>query len=130
MSEGMYAFVEVSAPAPFACLTDPVIVHVDQATVEGGGTITVEAADKKLPSLSILKRDEQTKEVIPGTVFEVKGIHSGYHTDVTTGEDGRATLSHIPVDSYEVTEKSVPDPYVVGDGPSRPSTSAPARNGS
>ena len=59
---------EVSAPAPFACLTDPVIVHVDQATVDGGGTITVEAADKKLPSLSILKRDEQTKEVIPGTV--------------------------------------------------------------
>ena len=117
VTEGMYAFVEVSAPAPFACLTDPVIVHVDQATVEGGGTITVEAADKKLPSLSILKRDEQTKEVIPGTVFEVKGIHSGYHTDVTTGEDGRATLSHIPVDSYEVTEKSVPDPYVVGDEP-------------
>ena len=117
VTEGMYAFVEVSAPAPFACLTDPVIVHVDQATVEGGGTITVEAADKKLPSLSILKRDEQTKEVIPGTVFEVRGIHSGYHTDVTTGEDGRATLSHIPVDSYELTEKSVPDPYVVGDEP-------------
>ena len=46
VTEGMYAFVEVSAPAPFACLTDPVIVHVDQATVEGGGTITVEAADK------------------------------------------------------------------------------------
>ena len=117
VTEGMYAFVEVSAPAPFACLTDPVIVHVDQATVEGGGTITVEAADKKLPSLSILKRDEQTKEIIPGTVFEVRGIHSGYHTDVTTGEDGRVTLSHIPVDSYEVTEKSVPDPYVVGDEP-------------
>ena len=117
VTEGMYAFMEVSAPAPFACLTDPVIVHVDQATVDGGGTITVEAADKKLPSLSILKRDEQTKEVIPGTVFEVKGIHSGYHTDVTTGEDGRATLSHIPVDSYELTEKSVPDPYVVGDEP-------------
>lgn len=117
VTEGMYAFVEVSAPAPFACLTDPVIVHVDQATVEGGGTITVEAADKKLPSLSILKRDEQTKEVIPGTVFEVRGVHSGYHTDVTTGEDGRVTLSHIPVDSYEVTEKSVPDPYVVGDEP-------------
>ena len=117
VTEGMYAFVEVSAPAPFACLTDPVIVHVDQATAEGGGTITVEAANKKLPSLSILKRDEQTKEVIPGTVFEVRGIHSGYHTDVTTGEDGRVTLSHIPVDSYEVTEKSVPDPYVVGDEP-------------
>ena len=57
------------------------------------------------------------KRSFPVQYLEVKGIHSGYHTDVTTGEDGRATLSHIPVDSYEVTEKSVPDPYVVGDEP-------------
>ena len=117
VTEGMYAFVEVSAPEPYACLTEPVIAHVDQATINGGGTVTVTAANKKLPSLTILKRDKQSKEAIPGTVFEIKGIYGGYHTDVTTGEDGRATLSHIPVDSYEVTEKSVPDPYVVGDEP-------------
>ncbi len=117
VTEGMYAFVEVSAPAPYATLTEPVIAHVDQATINGGGTVTVTAADKKLPSLSILKRDAQTKEVIPGTVFEVKGIHYGYHNDVTTGPDGKAVLSNIPVDSYEIIEKSVPDPYVVGDEP-------------
>lgn len=117
VTEGMYAFVEVSAPAPYATLTEPVIAHVDQATINGGGTVTVTAADKKLPSLSILKRDAQTKEVIPGTVFEIKGIHYGYHNDVTTGADGKAVLSNIPVDSYEVIEKSVPDPYVVGDEP-------------
>ena len=117
VTEGMYAFVEVSAPAPYATLTEPVIAHVDQATINGGGTVTVTAADKKLPSLSILKRDAQTKEVIPGTVFEIKGIHYGYHNDVTTGPDGTAILSNIPVDSYEVIEKSVPDPYVVGDEP-------------
>ncbi len=74
VTEGMYAFVEVSAPAPYATLTEPVIAHVDQATINGGGTVTVTASDKKLPSLSILKRDAQTKEVIPGTVFEIKGI--------------------------------------------------------
>ena len=62
VTEGMYAFVEVSAPAPYATLTEPVIAHVDQATINGGGTVTVTAADKKLPSLSILKRDAQTKE--------------------------------------------------------------------
>ena len=117
VTEGMYAFVEVSAPAPYATLTEPVIAHVDQATINGGGTVTVTAADKKLPSLSILKRDAQTKEVIPGTVFEVKGIHYGYHNDVTTGPDGKADLTNIPVDSYEIIEKSVPDPYVVGDEP-------------
>ena len=119
VTEGMYAFVEVSAPSPFATLTEPVIAHVDQATINGGGAVTVTAADKRLPSLTILKRDAQTGDVIPNTHFEIRGIHYGYHNDVTTGPDGRAVLSNIPVDSYEVTEKSVPDPYVVGDEPTQ-----------
>ena len=128
VTEGMYAFVEVSAPAPYATLTEPVIAHVDQATVNGGGTVTVTAADKKLPSLTILKRDAQTKEVIPGTVFEIKGIHFHYHDDVTTGPDGRAVLTNIPMDSYEVTEKSVPDPYVVGEEPTQTIYLGPGEN--
>ena len=119
VTEGLYAFVEVSAPAPWAKLDDPVIVHVDQADINGGGTITVSAADKKLPTLTILKRDKQTGDVIPNTHFEIKGIHYGYHDDVTTGPDGKAVLTGIPVDSYEVTEKSVPDPWVVGDEPTQ-----------
>lgn len=114
VTEGMYAFVEVSAPAPYAKLTAPVCAHVDQATVAGGGTVTVTAKDQKLPNLTIQKLDKQTKQPIPGTVFEIKGIHYGYHQDVTTGPDGKAVLIAIPVDSYEVKETSVPDPYVVG----------------
>ena len=119
VEEGMYAFVEVSAPAPFAKLTEPVIAHVDQATINGGGTVTVSAADKKLPNLTILKRDSQTGDVIPNTHFDIRGIHYGFHDDVTTGPDGKAVLTGIPVDSYEVTEKSVPDPWVVGDEPTQ-----------
>ena len=114
VTEGMYAFVEVSAPAPYAKLTAPVCAHVDQATVNGGGTVTVTAKDQKLPNLTIQKLDKQTKQPIPGTVFEIKGIHYGYHQDVTTGPDGKAVLTTIPVDSYEVKETSVPAPYVVG----------------
>ena len=119
VTEGMYAFVEVSAPSPFATLTEPVIAHVDQATVNGGGTVTGTASDKKLPNLTILKRDAQTGDMIPDTHFEIKGIHYGYHSDVTTGSDGKAVLSNIPVDSYEVTEISVPDPWVVSDNPTQ-----------
>ena len=119
VTEGMYAFVEVSAPAPYARLTEPVFAHVDQATINGGGTVTVTAVDKKLPNLTILKRDAKTGDVIPNTNFEIKGIHYGYHNDVTTGLDGKAVLTGIPVDSYEVTEKSVPDPYVVSDEPTQ-----------
>ena len=119
VTEGMYAFVEVSAPAPFARLREPVIAHVDQAVINGGGTVTVTAADKRLPNLTILKRDKQTGGVIPNTHFEVKGIHFGFHQDVETGPDGKAVLTGIPVDSYEVTEQSVPDPWVVGDEPTQ-----------
>lgn len=119
VTEGMYAFVEKFAPLPFAVLTEPVIAHVDQATINGGGTVTVTASNKKLPNLTILKRDKQTGDVIPDTHFEIKGIHYGYHDDVTTGPDGTATLTGIPVDSYEVTEKSVPAPFVVGDEPTQ-----------
>ena len=119
VTEGMYAFFEVSVPAPYAKLQQPVIAHVDQATVDGGGTVTVTAVDQMLPTLNILKRDGQTGEVVPGAVFEVKGIHHGYHTDVTTGPDGTAALTGLPVDSYEVTEISVPDPYVVAAEPTQ-----------
>ena len=116
VTEGMYAFIEKSVPAPMATLLEPVIVHVDQATVDGGGTVKVTAKDQRLPNLTIGKRDGSDENtVIPGTVFEVKGIHSGFHTDVTTGEDGKAVLTALPVDSFEVTEKSVPAPYVIGD---------------
>ena len=71
VTEGMYAFVEVSAPEGYSRLLDPVIVHVDQATVEGGGTVTVTAKNQLLPGLTILKRDGKTGEVVPGAVFEI-----------------------------------------------------------
>ncbi len=120
VTEGMYAFIEASVPSPFATLREPVIVHVDQATVDGGGTVKVTAKDQRLPNLTIWKRETgKENTVISGTIFEVKGIHSGFHTDVTTGEDGKAVLTALPVDSFEVTEKSVPEPYVIGDEPTQ-----------
>ena len=119
VTEGMYAFVEIYAPEPYACLTEPVIAHVDQATVDGGGTVRVTAVDKRLPDLTIFKRDEQTGDGIPGTHFEIKGIQHGYHQDVVTGPNGKATLTGIPVDSYTVTEISVHAPYVVSSTPTQ-----------
>ena len=110
---GMYAFVEISAPAGYAKLDEPVCVYVNQADIEGSGLITVTATDKKLPNLTIQKKDAATGEAVPNTTFEIVGIHSGYQQDVTTGADGTATLTGIPVDYYEVTEKNVPAPYTL-----------------
>ena len=118
VTEGLFAFVEVSAPSGKAKLQEPVLVYVDQAMVDGGGTIPVTATDADLPQLTILKRDQQNREPIPDTTFVIRGIHFGYHNDVTTGKDGTVTLT-LPVDSYEVTEVSVPEPYVVSDAPTQ-----------
>ena len=119
VTEGLYAFLEVSSPSPFAKLSEPVLVYVDQATVDGGGTVTVTATDQKLPNLTIQKLDKQSKIPIPDTVFSIDGIHYGYHTEVTTNAAGIAVLEAIPVDCYEVSELSVKEPYVVSDEPTQ-----------
>lgn len=119
VTEGLYAFLEVSSPSPFAKLSEPVLVYVDQATVDGGGTVTVTATDKKLPNLTIQKLDKQSKTPIPDTVFSIDGIHYGYHTEVTTNAAGIAVLEALPVDCYEVSELSVKEPYVVSDEPTQ-----------
>ena len=116
---GMYAFVETFAPDGYAINDQPVIVHVSQADIEGGGVISVTAVDKRLPDLTIQKKDAATGEVVPNTVFELNGVRTGYHKEVVTGNDGTVTLTGIPVDYYDVTEKNVPAPYVVSNEPTQ-----------
>lgn len=115
VTEGMYAFVEVSAPEGYARLTEPVIAHVDQATVNGGGTITVTAKNLLLPELTISKVDAaDLKTPIPGTVFRIEGLDSDYQHDVTTGADGTVSIRLTP-GTYRIIEQSVPAPYYLPD---------------
>ena len=114
VTEGMYAFVEVSAPEGYARLTEPVIAHVDQATVNGGGTVTVTAKNALLPELTISKIEAGTTNPIPGTVFTVEGLNNDYQDDWTTGSDGTISKRVAP-GTYQITEKSVPAPYYLPD---------------
>lgn len=115
VTEGMYAFVEVSAPESYARLTEPVIAHVDQATVNGGGTVTVTAKNLLLPELTISKVDAaDLKTPIPGTVFRIEGLDSDYQHDVTTGADGTVSIRLTP-GTYRIIEQSVPAPYYLPD---------------
>ena len=111
VTEGLWSFVETEAPAGYCADSTPISVYVD--TTDGDKQYTVTAENYALPDMKIVKRDAMSGKPIAGTVFSVKSVIGNYSTSVTTGTDGSATLSSIPVDVYVVREESVPEPYIV-----------------
>ena len=111
VTKGLWSFVETEAPEGYCADSTPISVYVD--TTDGDKQYTVTAENHKLPDMKITKRDAMSGKPIAGTVFSVKSVTGNYSTSVTTGVDGSATLSSIPVDVYVVREESVPEPYIV-----------------
>ena len=112
MSEGYYEFREVFVPDPFDLDRSPVGVHVTNEDLQGEQTIVVTKVNHHKRSLTIEKVDAETGDPIPNTVFHIRGINIGYENDVTTGADGKATLSNMPSGCFEVEEISVPAPWL------------------
>ena len=110
-AEGLWSFVETQAPEGFCAVSTPISVYVD--TTSGDKQYTVTAENYALPDMKIIKRDAMSGKPIAGAVFSVKSVTGSYSTSVTTGTDGSATLSAIPVGVYVVREESVPEPYIV-----------------
>ncbi|MBQ9719274.1 MAG: hypothetical protein IJV64_01125, partial [Oscillospiraceae bacterium] len=71
--------------------------------------------NKIRPNLTVVKRDATTGEVIPGTVFQVKAADGHSADEIRTGADGSATLSNLLPGVYEISEKSVPDAWLLSD---------------
>ena len=108
---GLWSFVETSAPDGYCVDPTPKSVYVD--VTEGDREYTVAAINYEKPDMKIIKRDAMSGKPIAGAVFSVKSVTGSYSTSVTTGTDGSATLSAIPVGVYVVREESVPEPYIV-----------------
>ena len=111
VTEGLWSFVEVEAPAGYCADSAPISVYVD--TTDADKQYTVTAENYALPDMKIIKRDAMSGKPIAGTVFSVKSVIGNYSTSVTTGTDGSATLSAIPAGVYVVREGSVPEPYIL-----------------
>ena len=111
VTEGLWSFVEVEAPAGYCADSAPISVYVD--TTDADKQYTVTAENYALPDMKITKRDAMSGKPIAGTVFSIKSVTGSYSTSVTTGTDGSATLSAIPAGVYVVREESVPEPYIV-----------------
>ncbi len=112
LEEGVYSVKEIEAPSGYV-LKDTEY-HVE---LFGGKTSQLVVVNDEKPSLKIEKTDAITGEPIQGVGFLVKHAEGSTENTVVTDENGEAVLEHLTPGIYEVTEKSVPNGYLLDTEP-------------
>ncbi len=122
LDPGVYSVKETAT-------TSDHIIDVREYHVElfAGKTSTLTIENQKRPNLIVYKNDADTGDPIPGTVFTVRAADGHSVDEIETGPDGRAVLENLLPGVYEISEKSVPSPYLP-DAPSQLVTLYPNRD--
>ena len=92
-----------------------------------GKTSTLTVENQKRPNLIVYKHDADTGEPIADTVFEVRAADGHSVDQIKTDSEGKAELKNLLPGVYEISEKSVPSPYLL-DAPSQLATLYPNRD--
>ena len=92
-----------------------------------GRTSTLTIENQKRPNLTVYKHDADTGEPIANTVFEVRAADGHSVNQIKTDGEGKAELKNLLPGVYEISEKSVPSPYLL-DAPSQLATLYPNRD--
>lgn len=92
-----------------------------------GRTSTLTIENQKRPNLIVYKHDADTGEPIADTVFEVRAADGHSVDQIKTDREGKAELKNLLPGVYEISEKSVPSPYLL-DAPSQLATLYPNRD--
>ena len=78
-----------------------------------GRTSTLTIENQKRPNLTVYKHDADTGEPIANTVFEVRAADGHSVDQIKTDSEGKAELKNLLPGVYEISEKSVPSPYLL-----------------
>ena len=92
-----------------------------------GRTSTLTIENQKRPNLTVYKHDADTGKPIADTVFEVRAADGHSVDQIKTDSEGKAELKNLLPGVYEISEKSVPSPYLL-DAPSQLATLYPNRD--
>lgn len=92
-----------------------------------GRTSTLTIENQKRPNLTVYKHDADTGEPIANTVFEVRAADGHSVDQIKTDSEGKAELRNLLPGVYEISEKSVPSPYLL-DAPAQLATFYPNRD--
>mgnify|MGYP000287876144 CR=1 FL=1 len=108
LEPGVYSVKELDTTSDH--ISDPVERHVE---LFPGQDSTVVLQNDKRPNLTVVKRDADSGEPVADTVFLVEGADGHSVDEIRTGPDGTAVLENLLPGVYEISEKSVPSPYLM-----------------
>ena len=122
LEAGTYYVKEISAPEGYIVNTT-----VYKVTVSGGETETVTIIDEEPTGEITVTKENLNGDTVEGAVFTVTAAekitnYAGTTTyyksgatvaTLTTGSDGTATVSDLPLGKYTITETSVPEGYLL-----------------
>ena len=108
LEPGVYSVKELDTTSDH--ISDPVERHVELFPSK---TSTIILENDIRPNLTVVKRDADTGEPVPDTVFLVEAADGHSVDEIKTGADGTATLENLLPGVYQISEKSVPSPYLM-----------------
>ena len=108
LEPGVYSVKELDTTSDH--ISDPVERHVE---LFPGKTSTIILENDIRPNLTVVKRDADTGEPVPDTVFLVEAADGHSVDEIKTGADRTATLENLLPGVYQISEKSVPSPYLM-----------------
>ncbi len=108
LEPGVYSLIETSTVSDH--LLDTTEYHVE---LFPGQDSTVVLQNDKRPNLTVVKRDADSGEPVADTVFLVEAADGHSVDEIKTGPDGTAVLENLLPGVYEISEKSVPSPYLM-----------------
>lgn len=122
LEPGVYSIKETATVADH--ILDLQEYHVE---LFPGQTSTITIENQKRPNLIVYKKDADTGDPIPNTVFTVRAADGHSVDEIKTDSEGKATLDNLLPGVYEISEKSVPAPWLM-DAPSQLVTLYPNRD--
>ena len=108
LEPGVYSLVESSTVSDH--ILDTREHHVQ---LFPGRDSTIDLENQRRPNLTVVKRDADSGELIADTVFIVKAADGHSVDEIRTRPDGEATLENLLPGVYQISERSVPSPYLL-----------------
>lgn len=112
LEPGVYTVVEQAEPAHY--VKNTLKYHVELFPGKGSKLVV---NNYRKPDLKIVKTDAVTGMPLPGVTFTINEADSSTLTTVITGADGTVTVNDLKPGVYQVTEKKVPDGYLIDEKP-------------